>query len=375
MSNRQRWLPAAALLLPLALLAGCAAEPAPAPAPGESAPSTESPYGGALGTPEEEAAFQALYDEAIAAGQKQVVVYGPPPARALLDTFHERFPGIEVTYQQLQSAERLAKLEQEKQTGNFVADIASDGRTPVVSLGVDGWCQPLDHIMDVPAEWLGVDDSVQFQQVAVFGMAVNTDLLDVADAPKSWQELTSAEWAGKVVMVTPAAGGAAAFTFAQMDYPEANNEKYAGIKEGIKENVTLVAKDALVLQEVASGNYPIGALAYYPYFVEIKAQGAPIEFVFPFAEGGGNMWTKSAQCLLNDSPNPLAASLYMYWEFSKEGQQALSDAGLYPVMPGTPGPGGLPPLDTVELLEQLPDIEAITAYGPYVKDVIDFFTE
>ena len=78
---------------------GCAAEPAPAP--DEISASSESPYGGALGTAEEEAAFQALYVEAIAAGETQVVVYGPPPARSILDAFHERFPGIEVTYQQL----------------------------------------------------------------------------------------------------------------------------------------------------------------------------------------------------------------------------------------------------------------------------------
>lgn len=354
-------------MLPLTLLVASCSSPTGI-ASGDSAG-----YGGALGTTEQEAAFQALYDEALAAGETEVVVYGPPPARALLDTFHERFPGVEVTYQQLQSAERIAKLEQEKQTGNFVADIAADGRTPVVAMGVDGWCQPVDQIMDVPDEWLGVDGTVQFQQVSAFGVVINTDLIDADDAPSSWQELTSDDLKGKVVMVTPAAGGAAAFTFAQMDHPAANDEKYAGIKEGIKDNVALVAKDALVLQEVAAGNYPIGALAYYPYFLEIKAQGAPIEFVFPFTEGGGNMWTKSAQCLIENAPHPLAAQLYMNWEFSVEGQEALSASGLYPVMPGIEGPGGLPPLDEVDLLEMLPDEEAITAYAPYVEDVIAFF--
>lgn len=361
MSKRQLTLAAAALSIPL-VLAGWT-----------SAVANDGAFGGALGTPEQETKFQELYDKAVAAGQKQVIVYGPPPARIVLDAFHARFPNIEVIYQQLQSAERLAKLEQEKQTGNFVADIASDGRTPVVSMAMNGWCQKISHIMDVPAVWRGVDDKVQFQQVAVFGMAVNTSMIDIEDAPKSWRELTSEKWKGQVVMVTPAAGGAGAFTFAQMDHPEANNVKYEGIKEGIKENITLVAKDALVLQEVAAGNYAIGALAYYPYFVQIKAQGAPIEYVFPFTEGGGNMWTKSAQCLIETAPNALAASLYMNWELSKEGQNTLAESGHYPVMPGTPGPNGLPPLDTVELLEQLPDQEAISAYGPYVKEVISFF--
>ncbi|GGH36719.1 ABC transporter substrate-binding protein [Microbacterium album] len=370
MSRRQRWLLATALIAPLALLASCASDAAPA-APGGDGDG--SGFGGALGTPEQEEAFAELYDAALAAGENQVVAYGPPPARALLDAFHARFPGIELNYQQLQTAERIAKLEQEKQTGNHVADIASDGRTPIVSMAVDGWCQQLDPIMDLPEEWTGPDSRAYFPYVSIFGLVVNTDLIDPEDAPQSWEELVSPEWKGDVVMVSPAAGGAAAFTFAMMQTPEENAEKYEGIMEGIKENVSLVARDALVLQEVAQGTYPVGALAYYPYYVETAAQGAPIEFVFPFTEGGGNMWTKSGNCLIENAPNPNAGRLWMEWLLSIEGQTVLAESGWYPTMPGMPGPGGLPPLEEIDLLYALPDEEAITAYGPYVQEVIAFF--
>lgn len=383
MSRRQRRL-ATALVVPMMMLAACVSAEGGSdvdpPASTGSDPTTgtdtadgESPFGGALGTPEEEAEFAALYQAALDNGENQIVAYGPPPARALLDAFYERFPGIEVNYQQLQTAERIAKLEQEAQTQNYVADIASDGRTPIVSMALDGWCQQLNPIMDVPEEWMGPDSRATFPYVSVFGLAVNTDLIDPADAPKSWEELTSPEWVGDVVMVSPAAGGAAAFTFAMMQTPEENAKAYAGIMEGVKENVTLVARDALVLQEVAQGNYAVGALAYYPYYVEIKAQGAPIEFVFPFTEGGGNMWTKSGNCLLENAPNPNAGKLYLDWLTSIEGQNTLADSGWYPTMPGMPGPGNLPPLEEIDLLHALPDEEAVTAYGPYIQEVIAFF--
>lgn len=367
-SRSQRRLLALTLAIPLILVAGCATGGDPA-APSDGA----GGYGGALGTPEQEAAFATLYETAIAKGENQIVAYGPPPARSLIETFQKRFPGIDVVYQQLQSAERIAKLEQEKQTGNYTADVAADGRTPIVSMAIDGWCQKLDPIMDVPEQWMGPDSAAVFPYVSVFGMAINTDMLDPKDAPKSWKELTSNKWKGKVVMVSPSAGGAAAFTFAMMQTPKENADRYAGIMEGVKQNVTLVAKDALVLQEVAAGTYPIGALAYYPYFVEIKAQGAPIEFVFPFAEGGGNMWTKSGTCVIQNAPHPNAANLWVNWQTSIEGQKALAANGSYPTMPGMAGPGDLPPLDQVDLMKALPDVESITAYGPYTKSVISFF--
>src|SRR5699024_6736283 len=155
---------------------------------------------------------------------------------------HERFPGIEINYQQLQTAERIAKLEQEAQTGNYIGDVASDGRTPIVSMAVDEWCQQVDPIMDLPEEWTGPGSRAFFPYVSVFGLVINTDLLDPADAPQSWEDLTSPEWEGEVVMVSPAAGGAAAFTFAMMQTPEENAEKYDGIMEGIRDNVTLVAR-------------------------------------------------------------------------------------------------------------------------------------
>lgn len=330
-------------------------------------------FGGALGPTKVETELADLYNEAIAAGENQVVVYGPRYGDVVQERFEARFPGIKLVVQPVQAADRLAKLEQERQTGNHAGDVASDGRNAVLAMAEGGWCDKFGSVVDIPAEWKAAEETVLSPNVAVFGLIINTDLLDPEDAPKSWRELGSEEWRGKVVMVSPAAGGVAAYTLAQMETPEQNAKDFAGIKEAIRENVTLVATDALVTQEVAQGNYAIGALAYYPYFQEVRAQGAQVEFVFPFTEGGGNQWSRAANCQIVGAPHPHAAQLYLNWLFTEEGQKVLAESGVYPTMPGIKGPGGLPPLDTVDFIPELPDDQAATGYDAYIAQIISFF--
>lgn len=371
--SRSQWrLAAVALALPLALLTACAPGGDGSAGPGSSGEG-DSGFGGALGTPEQEAAFAELYAAAQAAGESEIVGYGPPPPRVVVDAFQTRFPGIQVNYQQMQGAERIAKLEQEMQTGNHAGDVASDGRTPIVSMSVNELCQPIEPIMDVPEEWMGPDSRSLFPYVSIFGTIVNTDLLDPADAPSSWEELTAPEWAGEIVTTSPAAGGAAAFAFAMMLTPEENATQYAGIMEGARDNFSFVSAPAMVPQEVAQGTYPVGALAFYPYVLEAQAQGAPIEFLFPFAEGGGNLWTKSGECVIANAPHPNAANLWVNWLMSVEGQGKIAEAGWYPTMPDMAPPAGLPPLDEVDLIEQLSDLDSIEGYAPHLKEVITFF--
>ena len=371
MRNSQRWLVTTALAIPLVLVAGCASG-APTDAGGEtesSAPVAEGPYGGVVGTPEVEIALEALYQEALDAGEDQVVVYGPPPPQDYLDAFMDRFPGIEIIYEQLQSQDRITRLEAEKASGNYAGDVAQDGRTPVVNMGLGGWCEAVDPIVDVPSDLIGIDGTVFYPQATVFGVLINTDLLDPADAPRTWEDLIDPKWKGKEVMVSPAAGGAGAFASAMLLTPEANAEQWGmKIVEGLKANVDTVAKDAQTVSSVVEGTYPIGVLAYYPYYFQtIKdVPNAPVEFILL---DEGNTWSKGAQCKIVNAPHPHAAELWLNWVFSDEGQNMLAETGAYPVMPGIGGPTGLPSADQAGLITLLSDEDAITGYADYVKQV------
>jgi len=367
MRNSQRWLATAALAIPLVLVtAGCASG---APEGDGGAAPGGSPYGGEVDSPEVEAALDALYQEALAAGEDQVVVYGPPPPQDYLDAFMDRFPGIEIIYEQLQSQDRVTRLEAEKASGNYAGDVAQDGRTPIVNMGLDGWCAAVDPIVDVPSDLIGIDGTVFYGQATVFGVLINTDLISEEEAPKTWDELIDPKWKGKEVMVSPAAGGAGAFASAMLLTPQENADTWGmRIVEGLQANVDTVAKDAQTVSSVVEGTYPIGVLAYYPYYFQtIKdVPNAPVQFIM-LEEG--NTWSKGAQCIIENAPHPLAAELWLNWTFTVEGQNMLAETGTYPMMPGIPGPTGLPPADEAGLITLLSDEDSITGYADYVKQV------
>lgn len=370
--TRQRWLAAMAFTVPLVLLVGCAGG-GDGGTPESDGGGGSGDFGGALGTPEEEQAMQDLYDRAIDAGQYQVTVYGPPPAQSVLDSFHERFGDIEVVFEQLQSQDRVTRLQAEEASGNFVGDVASDGRTPITSMALDGWCQPFEPVIEIPDELVTVDGLTLTTYNTVFGILINTDLISAEEAPTTWADLIDPKWKGKEVMVSPAAGGAGAFVNAMLMTPEENAETWGmDVVQGLKDNVAVVAKDAQTISSVVDGTYPIGVLAYYPYYFETlqNTPDAPVEFLLI---DDGTPYSVGKQCVIENSPNIDAAQLWMNWVMTKEGQAAYAEAGSYPAMPGSPGPVGIPGPDEANLMLQLEDEESITGYAPFVKEIQELY--
>jgi len=352
-------------------LVGCAGGGTPSDDGTNPGGDSGSAYGGALGTPEVESAMQDLYNQATDAGEYEITAYGPPPAQSVIDAFEARFPDIEITFEQLQSQDRITRLQGEAASGNHVGDIAVDGRTPInqMALSDPSWCQAFDNLTDVPADLIGIDGTTVNTYNTVFGILVNTDLVSDADAPHSWEALTDPKWKGKEVMVSPAAGGAGAFVSAMLLTPDANMQKWGwDIVNGIKANVSLVAKDAQTISSVVDGTYAIGVLAYYPYYYQTleTTPDAPVKF---YLMDEGTPYSVGKQCVITDAPHPHAAQLWMNWVMSKEGQASYAAAGSYPSMPGSPGPKGIPGPDDADLITLLSDQDAITGYSDYVKQI------
>lgn len=361
----RRWLAVAAIATGLAVLSACSEDP--------GGGSSDGDYGGALGSEDEESQLAELYDAAMDAGEYELALYGPPPADSVVDAFQDRFPDIELVFEQLQSQDRITRLQAEDASGNHVGDVAVDGRTPITSMAMDGWCQPFDEIIDVPDELVGVDGLSVTTYNTVFGILVNTDMLDAEEAPTTWEELVDPKWKGQEVMVSPAAGGAGAFVNAMLMTPKENADKYGmSTIEGLKDNVSLVAKDAQTVSSVVDGTYPIGVLAYYPYYFETlqTTPDAPVEFLL-FDED--TPYSVGKQCVISNAPHPNAAQLWMNWVMSKEGQAVYAESGAYPSMPGSPGPAGIPGPDDADLMPQLEDVESVTGYADFVTEVQELY--
>lgn len=347
------------------LLAGCTA----APSSGDLPEGSESALGGTEALDQ----FAELYQAALDAGKTQVVIYGPPRADNVTAAFEARFPGIEIAEEQLQGADRDVRLDAEASSGNYAGDVLSDGSTPVTRSAADGRCQPFTPILDVPDEWMDLDDQVLLTNLSIFGTVYNPDLIAEEDLPRSWQELLDPEYKGQFSIVSPAVGGVATYTFAIMLTDENNSTYGVPFLEGLKaQEPNFVGQDALAVQAVANGETPFAALVYKPFFTEAKAEGASIEFFFPIEED--NMWTASAVCQAVNSPNEDAARLYLNWLYSPEGQAEVAASGTYPIMPGAEPTDGLPPIAEVSLIPQLEGEEALTGYDTLIPQVIELFS-
>lgn len=358
---------ALAAISALVLLTGCAGSESPAAAdPAENA--------AALGGEENAAAFDALYQQALDAGQAEVVIYGPSDHESFAEGFEARFPGITVVSEALQGGERDTRLDAEAASGNHIADIISDGTTPIVRSANDGRCTPIDPITEVPEEHLSLDDQVLTTRLSVFGLTYNTDSVAEEDVPKTLDDLLDPRWKGDISVVSPSNGGAGAYGLAVMLTPDENKDQYGmDYLEALKaQDLNFVAKDPLAVQAVANGETSLAILVFRPFYVEAAAEASNLGYSL-FEQD--NMWTASAQCLSAHSPNNYAAELYMNWRVSPEGQEVTAASGSYPIMPGSPSVEGIPSAEEPGLLiPQLPIEERIEGYAEPIETVMDLFS-
>ncbi|RZI94996.1 MAG: hypothetical protein EOO67_03535, partial [Microbacterium sp.] len=137
-----RW--AGALALGIAGIVGLAACASAEATPTPDGETTTLDLEG-LGDEAVQEALQTLYDEAIAAGEKEVVIYGPSVGDALQpmwDIFAERFPGIEVVGVPIFGADLDARLTQEFASTNREGDLIYTGVADVLSADAREWVEP-----------------------------------------------------------------------------------------------------------------------------------------------------------------------------------------------------------------------------------------
>jgi iron(III) transport system substrate-binding protein len=155
-------------------------------------------------------------------------------------------------------------------------------------------------------------------RMSVIAMGYNTNLIPPAEAPKTWQDVTDQRYKGKIVHGHPNYSGAVV-----------TGMVFLTEKLGWDWYESLAKLDPMIVQSVidvtrtAAGGERAIALSALDYtFYQRKAEGAPIEAVYP-TEGVPQV--NSPQAVLKQAPHPNAARLFQDFSFSLEGQQLLVD--------------------------------------------------
>jgi iron(III) transport system substrate-binding protein len=347
---------------------------APAASGGSAAASTGSTStGGAAGLGSQSSALQALYNQAVAAGQTSVVIYGPSSGSDQKEyaAFKADFPKITVSGVPVVGPPMDAKLSAEFSSGKHIGDIAYTGSTDMLVYGQDGWFTPYTPITvpsssDLEPASVGPNNDFYGVTTSVSGMITNSN--SSLPVPQTWADLEKPVYKDKIAMLDPTAIGQMADIFAHLNLSASG----PAIEQGLKTNDAQTFPATSItgpLTAVAQGAKGVALAQGYPFYLAAKASGAPVTFTLLKSD---NYSTTLYDAIIKGAPDPLAAELYESWLFTPDGQQAIASEGSYSTLNGAVAPAGQPALSAIPLQPTIPldqivkaDNDAVTAAKQY----------
>jgi iron(III) transport system substrate-binding protein len=294
--------------------------------------------------------FRTCADVDRAEAEGAFVLYSTDPEAGqanLLASFNKAFPKIKTNYVRLQAGALYAKVLSERQAKSYLVDVIqiSDMGMILDFQRRGGFTQYISPEMAAfkPEFKSAPEGFWTWGSVIMAGLSYNPNNVPAAEAPKTWEDLLDPKWKDAInvkvsnsglqhgvwYMLKPILG---------MDY----FRKFALQKPR--------AFDSYVQQygRLVDGQDKVIMGAQYSGYLEFKAKGAPLAFVFPQT---GVPTVSETYGIVADGPHPNAAQLFMDWFLSPVGQQALSEALLlHSPRDDVPPPAGGVPLKDMKLL-------------------------
>lgn len=286
-------------------------------------------------------------DAAAAKSEGSVVWYSSTPieqANKIIKLFEAKH-GIKVELFRSGGSEILRRFLQEQQAGRILADVltASDPEA-LADLAESGALIPFKpaDAQNIPAELQDKQGRYIAQRLNVVSFYGRTDQVAPEAMPKSWSDLASSQFKGKLVMTDPS------FTVLQLyvvgtlskelgwDYYKKISANDAMIVKGGQQTFDAVRRGERAVAGGSDISYAMaGATAGFPVKVSYPSDGA---FVIPAPTG-----------VVKGSPHPNAAKLLAEFMLSKEAQQVFPESGNYGARLDTPPPADSPSLREMKI--------------------------
>lgn len=323
---------------PLSLIAVCGA--AALALAGCSEPSTDDSAAGGNGD-----------STAEQSGEKTVItVYTSEPEEKVDEinqAFTEENPDVEVEVYRAGTGDLKARIDAEKSSGKVEGDIIWAADAPTFEgfksedllakfddVKTDG---VLEEVVDADGFYVGT-------RLIPTVIAYNTDVIDQADAPASWADLTDEKFMDKIVMPDPAVSGAAAFNATVW----MNNQKLGEtwVEDLGKNKPMIAASNGPTSQEIAGGGHPVGVVVDY-LVRDLAAKGSPIKEVYATE---GSPYITEPIAVFKDSEKKEAAQRYINFILSEKAQKIAVEQNYLPVVDSVGTPGDAPKLEDIELM-------------------------
>lgn len=279
------------------------------------------------------------WEQTVAAARQEgkLVLTGPPGEvwRRALMTFEEDFPQIQVEYTGANSRDFWPRVFRERELGQYLWDLRVGGPDPHVYEARDeGILDPVRPLLLLPEvaeenKWSGgfnglfVDKEhnyiAGFLAYASAPVFVNRDVVPETEF-RSDQDLLDPQWKGKIVLQDPRGGaGLGSMTVLLAVYGEQFVEDLLS-----KQDVVVTSDGRQQAEWVIRGRYPIGIGVLPDQLLYLKQQGLAFN-VQRLREGSAGLSVGFGGIqLLNRSPHPNAAKVYINWLLSQKAQENLA---------------------------------------------------
>ncbi|CDP52052.1 extracellular solute-binding protein [Paradevosia shaoguanensis] len=207
--------------------------------------------------------------------------------------------------------------------------------------------QPADF--DKVDQQFVVDPSWTPYTAVVYVLAVNTDMLPLDQAPKTWAELVDPKWKGQIVSARADGSGSAMQQLQTVltVFGDEGWDKYTQLAS----NFVFSDSSGAVPRFVADGEASMG-LTLEDNALEYVQGGAPMGIVHLT---DGTAATPDGVALVKGGPNPEGGKKFIDWAMSKSTQEKLAmDIGRRSVRTDVAGPAGTPNLSDLQLIKVKP---------------------
>ncbi|MGH7774114.1 MAG: ABC transporter substrate-binding protein [Candidatus Binatia bacterium] len=290
--------------------------------------------------------WQQRWEEVLSRAKKEgkVVVLGSPGELirdALTQGFRKAFPGIGIDYAAARGAELAAKLKAERDGGIYSTDVVVSGTTtaisyfkPMAALAPIKPALILPQVTDLK-KWR--NNTLEFSDKAGSYNLVFSDnvLPPVFYDPKQVKpeeiaglhDLLHPKWAGKIVINDPLPSGPGNVSFRWI-WRLLGPEKATDYYRKIRAQAAAVDRDQRrQIEWVAQGKYAILFSPSSAVGEQLLQRGLRFGVLSEFADYGGYITAGFGSLMLIDkAPHPNAATVYINWLLSLDGQTAWSKA-------------------------------------------------
>lgn len=170
--------------------------------------------------------------------------------------------------------------------------------------------------------WVGTE-------VFVLGLVYNTDLVDEADLPKTWDDLLDPKWKGLLQMPNPAASGTATLLVLSQMMERGEEAAWEYFDKLVEQMSAIPDSGGAPTRAVTTGEALIGVgfdfMAY-----QNKARGEAVDFIVPEK----TPILVNPVSLIKDGPNPDGGKALIDFMLTEEGQKLKADWYHIPIMPG-----------------------------------------